>query len=233
MAPSEFDKSKATSAIDETSVYRPLLWRTVVALFVCGALVTISYGFIDRPVAFFVHDHDLPRFAIFRWLTYTAMVFEALAPTCILYMVVRLAWAPLTRLDHALLTAAISLMVAVTFEYYLKFLLGRYWPDTWIHHNPSLIRDGAYGFHPLHFGSSYGSFPSGHTARVFAVLSVFWIVYPRGRVVYALVCMSVMIGLVAMDYHFVGDTIGGAFLGSLTGVYAVQFSRINGTKGDT
>ncbi len=60
------------------------------------------------------------------------------------------------------------------------YVFGRDWPETWIDNNPSLIRDGAYGFHPFHGNSAYGSFPSGHTARTLAVAAVVWIAYLAG-----------------------------------------------------
>jgi membrane-associated phospholipid phosphatase len=105
----------------------------------------------------------------------------------------------------------------------LKHVFGRYWPETWSHDNPSLIRDGAYGFHPFHGGDAYGSFPSGHTARTVAVVSVFWLAYPKTRLLCLLLAASVMVDLVGMNYHFVGDTIGGAGLGAVTGMYTAHF----------
>jgi membrane-associated phospholipid phosphatase len=120
-------------------------------------------------------------------------------------------------------------MVTVCFEYYLKFLFGRYWPETWIDNNPSLIGNNAYGFHPFSFGSAYGSFPSGHTARLFAVLWVVQVAYPAWRWVCGLVATMVIIGLLGMDYHFVGDIIGGVILGTLVGAYAAFFFSLNRT----
>jgi hypothetical protein len=40
------------------------------------------------------------------------------------------------------------------------------------------------------------------------------------------VAASVVLGLVGMNYHFVGDTIGGAFLGAWTGMYAARFFQV-------
>ncbi len=185
--------------------------------------VTLCYFFVDRQAAFFVHDHQLNKYLFLKWLSHSAMMFNALAPVILVLAGIRLAWGPLSRLEATLVAAAVSLMVAVAFEYYLKFLFGRYWPETWIHKNPSLIGDGQYGFHPFHFGEEYGSFPSGHTARVFAVMSVVWIVYPMWRWLCAACCAAVIVGLVGMNYHFAGDTIGGAFLGSVTGMYIAAF----------
>jgi hypothetical protein len=35
-----------------------------------------------------------------------------------------------------------------------------------------------------------------------------------------------LISLVAMDYHFVGDVIAGSFLGGIVGVYAVSLANL-------
>jgi membrane-associated phospholipid phosphatase len=208
------------------TTFRKLLERAIMALAICAPLVTLSYYFVDRPAAYFAHDQQLNRFDFLRWLTYIPTTLDALASTIVVLAAIKLAWFPLTRLDRVLFACSISLIVAMAFEYYLKFLFGRYWPDTWVNNNPSLIRDGAYGFHPFHFGSAYGSFPSGHTARIFAVISVACSAYPHWRWLFGIGGALVMIGLVGMDYHFVGDTVGGAFLGGLTGMYTAQFFEL-------
>jgi len=122
--------------------------------------------------------------------------------------------------------ASVSILITAALVYDLKLGFGRYWPETWVNDNPSLIRDGAYGFHPFHSGAAFGSFPSGHTARTLAVTSVVWIAYPRWRWLSGLVSAAVPIGLVGMNYHFVGDTIGGGFLGANVGAYTARFFRL-------
>jgi membrane-associated phospholipid phosphatase len=210
--------------------YPALLRRAVIALLLCAALVTVCYFFVDRPFAYFVHDHRLNRFEAFDWMTYPPIALQALAPVVVVLAVVRLARGPLTRLESTLFCAAINLMVTLSLKDALKVACGRYWPDTWVHNNPSLIRDGAYGFHPFHTGAAYESFPSGHTARIFAVMSVLWIAYPRWRWLYVVACASVIVGLLGMNYHFVGDVVGGAFVGAVAGMYAAHFFRLDGTS---
>jgi membrane-associated phospholipid phosphatase len=127
-----------------------------------------------------------------------------------------------------LFAAAVNLYITLVFKDHLKFAFGRYWPDTWLKTpNPSLVQDGAYGFHPFHGGEAFDSFPSGHTARIFAILSVVWIAAPRWRWLCVLGCGSVIVGLVGMNYHFVGDVIGGAGLGTITGMYAAHFFQLD------
>ncbi len=100
-------------------------------------------------------------------------------------------------------------------------LCGRYWPETWHDNNPSLIGTGAYGFHPFEVGDDVGSFPSGHAARIVGFLSVFWLAMARGRWLYIILGLPMLVALVAMDYHFVGDVVAGSALGAIVGVWAV------------
>jgi membrane-associated phospholipid phosphatase len=203
-----------------------LLCRSILALLVCAILVSVAFFLIDRPVAFFVHDQRINHYVFLKWLTYIPEVLVALAPVVLVLCAVQMAAFPLARFQKVCFAASVSIMVTAAFLLSLKGVFGRYWPETWIDKNPSLIQNGAYGFHFLHYGSAYDSFPSGHTARTLSVLSIFWIAYPRWGWVSALVSASVVVGLVGMNYHFVGDTIGGAFLGSIIGVYCSHFSGI-------
>ena len=53
-------------------------------------------------------------------------------------------------MNSALFSTLASVLAEVgTTSGTLAYAFGRYWPDTWVHDNPSLIRDGAYGFHPF------------------------------------------------------------------------------------
>ena len=100
----------------------------------------------------------------------------------------------------------------------LKWVFGRPWPETWRKNdNSSFIRNHDYAFHWFRGGSGFNSFPSGHMTATLAVLSVLWLCYPRFRPLYALVALAVMVGLVGSNFHFLGDTIAGAFLGVTVG----------------
>jgi len=188
------------------SLPRRLLARSLVALAVCAALVTLCYFFVDRPVAFFVHDHGIAHLYPVRghpalaWVTYPPPILQTWAPAVLAALTLRRAFGAFRRWELTLLVACVSLLVAVQFKDTLKFAFGRYWPDTWIRHNPSLIQDDAYGFHPFHEEISdeegwYGSFP-------------------------------VAVGLIGMNYHFVGDVVAGAFVGGLVGVCAARFAGL-------
>jgi membrane-associated phospholipid phosphatase len=194
---------------------RPALVLGVIA-------VVLAYFFVDRPVAWFVHDHRFYPDDILAWLP---LVSDWLTGLVVLGIVVVLAWRvwrPGGPLQTLLLAISVNLVVTAGIKNVLKWAFGRTWPETWSDNNPSLIADGVYGFHPFHFGVAYQSFPSGHAAATFAVLSILWLSRPRWRVLYAAVGGLVCVLLVGLNFHFVGDVIAGAMLGSVTGSCATQ-----------
>lgn len=203
-------------------VYRPLLLGTLVAVLICAGLVTVCYFFVDRQVALFVHDHRNSRPVGLEAVTHGPEIAGLLTAAILGILMVRRARGPLLRWEIALFAACISLIVAEQFRLSLEFVFGRYWPATWTNNNPSLIEDGAYGFHPFHSGPWYGSFPSGHTARTLGAMSVFWIAYPRWRWLWAVPPVLIPVSLVGMNYHFVGDTVAGGFVGAIVGTYAAN-----------
>ena len=203
--------------------WRALLRHSLIAIAICIPAVIICYYFVDRPVAYFVHNHQIARVDEFRWLTEPPPLVQSWSPLVLVLLCIRRALGPWRRWQHALFFACISLIVADQIRESLGDLCGRYWPETWRNNNPSLIGTGAYGFHPFEVGDDVGSFPSGHAARILAFFTVFWIALPRGRSLYAILAASMCLALIAMDYHFVGDVIAGSVIGALVGAWAARF----------
>jgi membrane-associated phospholipid phosphatase len=206
-------------------LYKWSIWLVVTAL-----AVAISYVWLDRPIAVFVHEVVAP----FRPFEKLELVSDIGMPVT-LCAGVALAWwglkgGALSRLQTVLMLAAACLMVADAVKDQVKFAFGRTWPVTWIHNNPSFIRDGVYGFHPFHGGPGFASFPSGHTAVTCAALSVLWICYPRFRVLYGLGMLAMAAGLVVTNFHFLSDVIAGAFLGISIGWLSVSLWELGAHK---
>lgn len=211
------------------SEYGKLLRRTIITTGLCIVAVLVCYFWIDRPVAFFVYHHHINRFSVFRWLTYPPPEVQNWSALVLTILIIRRAWGTFLHWQKALFVASLSLIVADDFRISLGDVFGRYWPDTWIHDNPSLIGTGAYGFHPFQRGDDVGSFPSGHAARILAFAGVWLIAMPRSRslqVVVILVSASMLLSLVAMNYHFVSDVIAGSVLGGIVAMYSAQLARL-------
>lgn len=209
--------------------YRTLLLRTLIATAFCIAAVLICYFWIDRPVAFFVYHHHINSFPPFRWLTYPPPEVQNWSALVLTILMVRRAWGPFMRWQKVLLVACLSVIVADDFRISLGDVCGRYWPETWTHDNPSLIGTGTYGFHPFQRGDDIGSFPSGHACRILGFATVWVIAMPHSRTVQLatiVLCVPMLVSLVAMNYHFVGDVIAGSMLGAIVAMYAAHLARL-------
>lgn len=204
-----------------TSSSRPML-----ALILGGVAVVVCYFFVDRPVAWFVHDHRFYPDKFLRWPPRVSEWLGYLVVPCIVIVAAWRVWRPGGRLQTLLVAIAANLVATAGIKTLLKWAFGRAWPETWIDNNPSLISDNVYGFYPFHLGRAYQSFPSGHAAVTFAVISILWLSRPRWRWLYAAVGGLLCTALVGLNFHFVGDVIGGAMLGSLTGFYAARVFRL-------
>jgi membrane-associated phospholipid phosphatase len=195
--------------------YAKLLRQSAMTVAICVGVVVLCYFFIDPPVAFFVHRHRIEQVPLFRWLTYPPPEFQTWSPLALAALCIRRAWGPWSRWQHALFLACLSVIVADQFRYCLGDIAGRYWPETWRHDNPSLIGSGTYGFHPFQRGDDIGSFPSGHAARIVSFAAAMVIAFPRCLLAAAIIAVPMLVSLVAMNYHFVGDVIAGSVLGAL------------------
>jgi membrane-associated phospholipid phosphatase len=216
--------------MDETQLAARHVSTWLIALLLTTAFCTVSYVWFDRPIAFFMHRElgqpvllaQLPR--ISEWLVVAA------SGIFVLLGLRGLTGRPLSRLEAVILLCGLSIIVSAAIKGELKFIFGRTWPETWVNNNPSLIRDGVYGFHFFHGGRGYDAFPSGHTAAVCSAMSVLWLCYRRWRVLYALVVALVVVGLIGSDFHFLSDIVAGGFVGASTGWLAVLMWEAGGPK---
>jgi membrane-associated phospholipid phosphatase len=191
----------------------------LLALVLVALAVVISYYWLDRPIALLVHSL-LPQktHAVLEPVTYVPNPLISVAAIVFLVLGIRSLAGPLSKLQAAIFLCSISLLVAEAIKSQLKFVFGRTWPETWHQNNPSFIHDGIYGFNLFHGGEAYQSFPSGHMTAICVLASVLWIYYPRLRPIYLVATFVVLVGLVGANFHFLSDTIAGAFVGASTGL---------------
>lgn len=194
----------------------------LIAFGLAAAATLLSILFLDRPAALFAHA------AFGGWsgfIALTHLVDPVLPLSAIGFLVIgggmALGWTPppWARVTFGLCVAA---LLAIVVKDQLKYAFGRTWPETWIKDNPSLIRDGVMAFAPFHGGPGWASFPSGHTTSAVAPATAL-VMSSRSpwRWLGLLPCCLVAIGLYGADYHFVGDIVGGALVGSLCAAITV------------
>ncbi len=190
------------------------------------AAIVLSYLFLDRPFASFAYANLHGYQLAFRKLTYISEIAQGLSVGVILWGVLRFARCKAIgpTLD-VLLRASAALCVTFAAKDQLKYALGRTWPETWVNNNPSFITHGVFGFFPFHGGSGWSAFPSGHTATIAAAAATLWLLWPRGRPLYALAVGLVVIGLAGADYHWISDMIAGGALGVAIGTVAARIGR--------
>ena len=192
--------------------------RWLLGIASCAVLTGLAYALADRPIALLAHA-DLHGFALFVWLTYLP---EPLIPLASVVLIGFAAAVALGRtpgpLGAVLVRCSVSLLVATALKDQLKYAFGRTWPETWTNGNPSFIGNGVFGFVPFHGGAGWSSFPSGHMTAICAVVSVLWLAWPRFRWLYPIPAALVVVGLLGADFHWLSDTIAGAYLGTAAGV---------------
>jgi membrane-associated phospholipid phosphatase len=194
-----------------------------------SGLTALSIGFVDRPLALFVHStlQGEPGFFQYAFRTMTGIpeFLGAMAVFLIIALsVMRVIRGSLPEAETIAFLASLSIIVAETLKTALKMAFGRTWPETWIYNNVSFIRDGVYGFMPFHGGPGGSAFPSGHTTAVCACMSVLWILLPRWRPIYVLAVATTALGLIGLNSHFLGDVIAGGYLGTAVGVMTVRIA---------
>ncbi|HKB40172.1 MAG TPA: phosphatase PAP2 family protein [Gemmataceae bacterium] len=184
---------------DADSLRPDLSWpvQVLVRLSVTAALVTALYFFIDQPVMVFFRDCELGRYRFLKWLTRPPEAFVLLSPVVLLAGLLRRWFTPWNRGEKMAVAAAVSTLLTALAALLLKITFGR----------------SADGFHPFHLEPAYWMFPSGHTACTLCVAVVAQVALPRWRLFWWAIVGIVAATLIALTHHFVGDILGGAFLG--------------------
>lgn len=197
-----------------------------VGLVLTVAVVWLSYLWLDRPIALWVHgliaEWRVPVGIIDSPISSTSLISASAFVVCGLVATMGHRF---SKLETTITMCVISMLATVLVKDQLKFIFGRTWPETWGPGIVSFLRNGAYGFHYFHGGQSFESFPSGHAAVAAAVLSVPWILFPKLRVVSAICVIAVDIGLVVLNIHFLSDVIAGNFVGFSMGLFTITLWR--------
>lgn len=192
-----------------------------VTLLVCSL---ISILLIDRPLSLILHNYGSDQLVALRF--FTEVIPYAIFATVILAVINKL-WKSDDIVNSSLAIVLsvsyfiITIFIAMELKTCLKIIFGRYWPTTWVNNNLSLIHDGVYGFDWWHGFDNLGSFPSGHATLI--TFCLVWVIriYPAFMRALLLMGSSVIICLILLNYHYLGDCLAGVGLGLLCGNFSV------------
>lgn len=198
--------------------------KSLILLAVSAILIAISYFLIDRQLVRFLVSNHAREYSVLKIF---ANDFVIAIIACIfiffLYFFIKLGLDRLSNFDKKFIITCVAATISLFLKNILKIIFGRTWAATFVCNNPSLISNHAYGFHWFHSGRAYASFPSGHTAFIFAFAISLWFLFPKLRYLWLLIALCVAIGQIGMYFHFLSDVIAGATLGGLVGFYSTHY----------
>jgi membrane-associated phospholipid phosphatase len=178
------------------------------------AAVVICVLYVDRPVAEFAHA-TFHRGRLQARANDFLTVLLALSVLVFFGSFLAAAWRmmgrPLPPWSRIPVMCAWSVAWALSSTIVFKRLIGRSSPDF-----VYIVRH-IYKFNWLNGYPGFESFPSGTMSVTTACLSVIWIELPRWRPVCAVTLLGIAGALVITNSHWIGDLLGGAFLGGSIG----------------
>ena len=203
---------------------RRLVTRTLLAGALMAALSALSYVFFDRPAAWTAHelkDTQLHNYAVslsyladhtvvnwFFTIGFAASAINLTGP------------APKTWARN-LLYICLSVALAMALVDSIKFMFGRCRPEL-------LFSEGRFGFTWFTRADVFNSFPSGHTTRIFAMVTAIAILFYRLAAPVFVIAALVGISRVLALRHYPSDVLMGAYLGVIVAwwTYWVIMKRI-------
>ena len=171
------------------------------------AITLLCFFFVDREVAryFWAIPADTTIKQVFAALSYMGEAQYYLVPPLILYVLLRKRFAYAARASlFVFATVAVS---GITVNI-LKFVFGRLRPEMY-------FKENLFGFDWFHYGHSFASFPSGHSATAFGAWLAFALIAPKYRWFFITVGVLVASSRVILTAHYVSDVIAGIYVGAV------------------
>ncbi|QLE78758.1 phosphatase PAP2 family protein [Francisella sp. Scap27] len=185
--------------------------------------IVICYFFVDRQVVWFVYGHDLRQYSIlYVFSDYLVDLINFLIFGFYIYYFGKLLSKNISDFDAKFVLVANAVVIGQFIKEILKGIFGRYWAATFKNNNLSLIHDNAYGFNWFKFDGNYASFPSGHATFIFSFIVALWILFPKYRLIYAILAFLVISAQLLQYFHFASDLIAGALLGTIVATYTAN-----------
>ncbi len=155
-----------------------------------------------------------PLFEFFNWLGEGLWIYVLCVVMIVVSLVrdigehpVRTRAQDLTRVAASFYVLA-AVVVAGLMASLLKFVIGRARPKLFEEH-------GHLAFDMFGPGSSWASFPSGHTTTIMSCAVALALLFPRARIPLLIAGLVIAFGRVATGAHYPSDILGGVALGAV------------------
>lgn len=192
--------------------------RKGLALYAAATVVAtaIAITWLDEPLALYLHGFtQTPWFRFFVRITDLAngAIWYSLAAAMLVLTLARSRLTPakmppakFTQHVRAWVFMAIAMATSGIVLNLIKVVVGRERPR-------ALFADGDASYTPFTFDTDAASFPSGHTQSICAAMLALAFIFPPARYLCLLVAVAVSASRVIIGAHYLGDVIGGAFVG--------------------
>ena len=187
--------------------------------------ILFSYFYLDRQLVWFLVDHKSRSFPLLKiFANDISLIIMGLI--FIFYSIFALRFQELkeNKLVGKLIILCNTIVITIFIKDILKVIFGRYWADTFICNNPSLIQNHVYGFNWFNGGHTFLSFPSGHTAMIVAFATSLSLLFPVLRWYGVFLAILVASSQILLYFHYLSDAIAGALLGYLVAQYTYRYS---------
>jgi len=192
--------------IMQQQMYRNYLLSLIGLLLVYSAL----FLFVDKPVAYAIHDTSLPALTKFsKYISYLGeyVLWFIISVVGLLLIYFKIAEKYLSAVNIAKCTYVFSsILLAIIIGAGIKFILARYRPEL-------LFTEGLYGFHFFSAKSIMNSTPSGHAFCIFAVCTSLSILFRRYTLLFFTIAILIGVSRIILLKHYVSDVVLGTYIG--------------------
>lgn len=178
--------------------------RVLGAAAAVAAAIAASIAWIDRPLAWYLHDHAASLQPLFHEIARFGLGYPYLILFAVLWLVVRRRGGD-TAVPVFLFAAVAAAGLATDI---LKVVFGRTRPKL-------LFLAGQYDFTWFGFRADLWSFPSGHATTAAALVAALWYLWPRYLPIYLAGGLLIAASRIVTGAHYLSDTIAAAALAAM------------------
>jgi len=196
-----------------------LLRNTLISAAIVVIIYSILFLYVDRAIALWAQPFDGARvFNISQVISFFASIniWRPLLAISLIFVFIYEYLHGRKKWTVQWIYLLLSIMVASMLGDCFKYLLGRYRPIM-------LYEHAAYGFHFLGTQWSLNSTPSGHSLRIFSLMTGLTLMFRRYAWAFITIALLVGVSRIIVHDHYLSDVLFGAYLGIISAIWVRSF----------